>query len=90
MREYKRRDQLRSHYGITQAEYDALFSQQQGLCGICGREGSRTVGPPLDVDHDHVRNRVRGLLCNSCNRAVGLLGDSIEGLERALEYLRKA
>lgn len=41
-------------------------------------------------DHDHVTNTFRGWLCDPCNRSMGVLGDSVEGLMRALNYLNKS
>jgi hypothetical protein len=43
----------------------------------------------LVFDHDHTTNRFRGWLCDPCNRSMGVLGDSVEGLLRALNYLNK-
>lgn len=68
-------------YGITSKEYDALFVAQSGLCAICYRD------KPLVVDHSHLTGVVRGLLCQSCNTAIGLLGDSLEGVQSATLYL---
>ena len=44
----------------------------------------------LSIDHNHVNNKVRGLLCSNCNCAIGLLGDSPVIINRALEYLQEA
>ena len=41
------------------------------------------------VDHDHETNQLRALLCGSCNRAIGLLQDSVLVVESALAYLKK-
>ena len=69
---------------ITEAEYQALRAEQSGRCAICERpEGKRR----LQVDHDHQSGEIRGLLCPSCNAALGALNDSAELLERALDYL---
>jgi hypothetical protein len=72
-------------YGLTIAEYDALLADQHGTCAIC-------AGTPryFVIDHDHETNRVRGLLCNRCNLAIGALGDTHESLVRAVAYLSKA
>ncbi|MCI4340485.1 MAG: endonuclease VII domain-containing protein [Thermoplasmata archaeon] len=43
----------------------------------------------LVVDHDHKTEKVRGLLCAGCNGSLGKLGDDVEGLERAIAYLRR-
>jgi len=85
-KESQRRAHLKSTFGITFEEYEALFTGQKGVCAICGK-------PPdykrLAVDHDHTTDRVRGLLCQQCNTGIGLLGDSSELLEKALAYLNQ-
>jgi hypothetical protein len=53
-------------------------------CQSCGKDISSTK---VCIDHDHETGIVRGILCNSCNVGIGLLGDSVEGLERAIRYL---
>lgn len=42
----------------------------------------------LCVDHAHDDGRVRGLLCDNCNRGIGLLGESPDALIRAAAYLQ--
>jgi hypothetical protein len=80
--------QLRFKYGITLAEYNILFENQNGCCAICGsKETKRKGNKNLCVDHDHNTNRIRGLLCLNCNRALGLFGDDKEVIEKALSYL---
>ncbi len=64
--------------------YAKLLEEQQGMCGCCGK----TPRTALVVDHIHGTTSARGLLCQSCNTGIGKLGDTIEGLERALRYLR--
>jgi hypothetical protein len=54
-------------------------------CGICNRPPNK--GENLVFDHCHKTNRFRGYLHNSCNRSIGVLGDDIEGLLSALNYL---
>jgi Recombination endonuclease VII len=44
----------------------------------------------LNNDHDHSTGKFRGWLCSSCNTAIGKLGDTVEGLEAAISYLKKA
>jgi hypothetical protein len=84
----KMRDQqLRTHYGITAAQYDEMFKRQGGVCLLCG--GTSTDGKRLAVDHCHASESVRGLLCNMCNRGLGCFRDRVDVLERAADYLRR-
>jgi Recombination endonuclease VII len=69
-------------YGLTRDEYDSLVAKG---CAICG-------GPPngkgrYALDHDHKTNKFRGLLCSSCNVAIGLFKESQDVLTRAKQYL---
>lgn len=73
-------------YGITLQDYRKMVESQGGVCKICG-------GPPngkhlkLVVDHCHTSGLVRGLLCSSCNKAIGLMRDDVEILKKAIFYL---
>ena len=80
-----------AQYGLTEEQYQELFDGQGGVCAVCGIATKDTPSrdEDLTVDHDHLTGKVRGLTCRSCNRGIGLLGDTIEGLEAALAYLRK-
>ena len=78
---------LQRKFGITLAEYDELLAIQGGGCAICGSECRS--GRSLAVDHCHETGRVRGLLCNSCNRGLGLFADSADRVAAA-HYLRTA
>lgn len=44
----------------------------------------------LAVDHCHSTGKIRGLLCHNCNTGLGKLGDSIESLTKALNYLKES
>lgn len=81
-------NKLKFNYGITLEQYNQIFEQQQGRCAICGIEQIKTM-KRFAVDHNHITNKVRGLLCNRCNLAIGLFEDSIVGLNKAVEYLKK-
>ena len=74
-------------YGLTPEQHVAMFEAQGGLCAICRGEGGKKG---LAVDHCHDTGVVRGLLCGECNIGIGKLGDTPEGLMRALKYLREA
>lgn len=78
-------------YNISIEEYDELWSDP--YCRICRSEGfvvSRNGGAKLAIDHDHETGTVRGLLCPSCNQALGLLKDSPDILRAAIHYLEGA
>lgn len=72
-------------YGMTLSDFEALKTTQGGACAICRNP---TTGL-LHIDHCHATNRVRGLLCGNCNRAIGLFFDSPKTCRAAAEYLKK-
>jgi hypothetical protein len=90
--ETKRRRELPQTYGITYEEYEQMLSDQDGVCAICGQDELNEHGRTgkkfrLSVDHCHATGAVRGLLCQKCNRAMGLFGDNPELLRKAMSYL---
>ncbi|GGU79075.1 recombination endonuclease VII [Streptomyces albospinus] len=68
-------------YGISEADRDAMLKEQWGLCPICLESDA------VHVDHDHATGRVRGVLCFSCNAALGQFKDRPDALRRAAGYL---
>ena len=67
-----RKYRLKSKFGMTLEQYDAMFKRQGGRCAICRKPPRRIA---LAVDHDHKKrgrpiDAVRGLLCPYCNRWV--------------------
>ena len=83
---------LKRNYGITLSLYEKIHTEQGGRCKLCGGEGFlmdiKRHSVKLVVDHCHETGKVRGLLCHNCNRALGLLKDNTETLERAIAYLK--
>lgn len=71
-------------YGITKEEYFEMYGKQGGKCKIC------IVNKATCVDHDHITGKVRGLLCSTCNSAIGLLKDDWTIMMRAVEYVRRS
>ena len=71
-------------YGLTVDAYDDLVKRYGGRCGICRKSAE------LHIDHDHKTGKIRGLLCGSCNRGIGLFGDSPIQLRAAILYLSAA
>lgn len=84
--------QVMSNYGLDGAAYARMAAQQDFRCAICRNPETRVRGGNLlrlAVDHCHRTGTVRGLLCNNCNRGLGLLKDNIALLMRAVAYLVK-
>lgn len=83
-----RRAHLKRMYGITLEEYNALLKKQDHKCAICKGYESSYRNEVLSVDHNHDTGKIRGLLCNTCNRGLGLFKDNEENLINAINYLK--
>ena len=81
---------LLRHYGMTLDQWTNILTSQGGFCKICSRDSKRFV-----VDHDHsccsgkisCGNCIRGIICENCNRALGLVSDSAAILNNMIKYL---
>lgn len=73
-------------YGLSMDDYNLIHEQQKGKCYICQGDSKRKH---LSVDHCHKTNKVRGLLCESCNVGLGMFNDNVAFLKNAIEYLEK-
>jgi hypothetical protein len=88
-KEYDLEYQMRKNYGIGFFEYDAMFEKQNGLCAICDAPPPNHHKKRLNIDHCHTSGRIRGLLCDACNRGIGLLKDSPDLMLKAISYLAR-
>lgn len=90
---YGRAWSRRKKYGISDADYDKMLSEQGGVCAICRNpETSRTQSGAIKefaIDHDHKTLKVRGLLCAQCNKGLGHMDDSVETIRAAIAYLER-
>lgn len=84
-----RKSQLKCSYGITPEDYDRMLLEQNNSCAICNTKKPTGKWKVFAVDHDHNTGKVRGLLCNECNRGIGLLKDSLTILSSACNYLER-
>lgn len=78
-------------YGVKEEDILRMYEEQGGCCKICGGKGflmHKSKKHGLNLDHCHTTGKVRGWLCDNCNRALGLFQDSIVNLEAAIAYLR--
>lgn len=84
----KRRYVLKSTYGLTVEDYDAILSSQDNKCAICKSDTPYGKGR-FHVDHNHETGEIRGLLCHYCNLALGNFKDNVSNLLSAIAYLNK-
>jgi len=88
-KEYDLEWHMKNNYGLDFDEYNKLLEKQNGACAICGSLPPNTHKKRLSIDHCHTTGRVRGLLCDSCNTALGLLKDSPDLMLKAISYLAR-
>lgn len=79
-------------FRITEPQFLTLFQSQDGKCGICSKalthdkvKGSKTYAC---IDHCHVTNEVRGLLCPACNTRLSGVEDA-QWLEKAMMWIQR-
>lgn len=91
--EYMRGYDLNKTYGISVDDFNQISESQNHQCAICKKTAKEKikVGKKkyLCVDHCHDSGKVRGLLCDQCNRAIGLLKEDLQLFTNAIEYLSK-
>ena len=75
---------LEKLYGITRQEYEVRCKSQENKCMICNIETK------LMIDHDEATAVIRGLLCRTCNLALGLFKHNSYFLRKAAIYLDAA
>ena len=90
-KEYGNERFMRLKYGITQEKYQQMLDSQNGSCAICKvKPDFKTRKKRFSIDHCHATGTVRGLLCDACNRGIGMLKDDPNILMSAIEYLSRA
>lgn len=75
-------------YGLTPDQWDSLFLSQQSRCAICASTTPRSERG-WATDHDHATGKLRGILCQPCNKALGCFLDKPEVLRAAAAYVEK-
>lgn len=76
----------KAKYGIEYGTYDRMLAEQGGGCALCGKPPGEKA---LHVDHCHTTGKVRGLLCDNCNRGIGHLKEDPRILRAAITYLEE-
>lgn len=91
----RRKDHYKHKYNLSIDDYNELWEKQKGVCAICGKpeiiKHCSGVISHLSVDHNHKTGEVRGLLCRTCNLALGFLyvDDGLSTILNAVDYVRK-
>jgi len=88
IKEINRKSMLKTVYGITPEEYNKILERQNFCCAVCKKHLAE-FKKALSVDHNHETGKIRGLLCQKCNLALGLLEDNLESIRELLRYLEK-
>jgi hypothetical protein len=88
-RDRSKNSRLLRKYNISLDEYNKMLLEQDGKCWTCSTKAEDERNKVLVVDHNHLTGEVRGLLCNRCNTAIGLLQESQEILEKVSKYLHE-
>ena len=78
---------LKRNYGITLNEYNQMLTEQNNQCAVCHTTDPGGKHGKFVIDHCHSTNKIRGVLCNNCNTALGLVGDNVDTLHKMINYL---
>ena len=92
--EYESGRKLKKRYNITPEQYIEMLIVQDHRCAICGNKETALHNhsgkvQKLAIDHCHITGKVRGLLCQDCNRGLGKFHDNLQHLQKAIDYLSK-
>lgn len=68
-KERAREQRLKKFFNLTMELWDVVLSYQLGVCFVCHKP--QKSGKRLATDHSHRTGIFRGLLCSTCNRAIG-------------------
>lgn len=92
---------LKRNYGLTKEQYNNILNKQKNVCAICKQSETDKYGVKsrdkiknLSVDHCHESDeketrKIRGLLCGSCNRALGLLREDSSICRQMIKYIEE-
>lgn len=68
---------LKRQYGISLNDYNRILKNQNNCCAICKTKSSGTSNKQnFCVDHCHKTGTIRGLLCDNCNKVLGIIKDN--------------
>ena len=85
-KEERRWRQILYTHHITREQWEDMYEEQNGMCPICHRHMNRKEP---HVDHNHITNEVRQLLCPQCNTALGLVYEDLDIIDNMIDYINK-
>ena len=81
---YKPHEAARRKFRLTDEDYNTLIEKSKEGCEVCHAPLTKVC-----IDHCHTTGKVRGVLCNNCNTALGLVGDNVDTLYKLIQYLER-
>jgi hypothetical protein len=81
-----------STYGVSVDQYEKMASKQGNRCGACGdeyHEAQLRGRGRWCIDHCHATGKVRGLLCDPCNKIIGMALENPERLRGQADYIER-
>ena len=73
--------------GVTTEQFAALLDGQRGRCASCQIDLRTLPVKQVHLDHCHSTKRIRGILCQACNTALGLMKESAIRLRALADYI---
>lgn len=84
---------IKRKFNLTREQYNEKLRLQNFVCAICEKPETapnRASGiKGLAVDHCHTTGKIRDLLCWRCNAMIGKADESVELLNKMINYLVK-
>jgi hypothetical protein len=81
-REAKYNRDLERKYGVTFEIFQGLIERYGRQCMICKNSEGK-----IGVDHCHKTGKIRGLLCNGCNLALGNIKEDLDRARGLAHYI---
>lgn len=88
-KEYDKRRHYKKMYNLTLEEIDQILIKQNHKCALCGMSLLETK---RCTDHSHKTNKVRGILCDRCNKGLGFFQyfyDNPEFFKKTIKYIKE-
>ena len=89
--EWKRIEKNSRKYGLLYSDLEKLFQGQNFKCKLCDVDVTLSIARNDTtrgvIDHCHNTNRIRGILCHNCNKALGLVKEKTDTLRKMIRYL---